>query len=207
MTRRIAGCVPSLWMSHFSKCSSGPAFMTMSGGWMIGPAFMSAPDSASPQGSIAPGKARPMTLERTIGRGQRKDAGRQVLAAGRDLHLMRAVLARQPGQSAGLREGTAGHGCRTARPCWRGGRNRTFPAAGTRPAPRQGAARAARQCRPARRPASDKRSARPRHRRADVGGDQLEGRRVLASKVLELDGRPAAQWLAAASRSRRHIRT
>jgi len=29
---RIAGCVPSLWMSHLSKCSIGPAFMVISGG-------------------------------------------------------------------------------------------------------------------------------------------------------------------------------
>ena len=41
-----------------SKCSSGPAFMVISGGWMMGPAFISAPESASPQSSITPGKAR-----------------------------------------------------------------------------------------------------------------------------------------------------
>ena len=34
--------------------------MTISGGWMMGPAFISAPDSASPHGSITPGKARPI---------------------------------------------------------------------------------------------------------------------------------------------------
>jgi hypothetical protein len=32
--------------------------MTISGGWMMGPAFISAPDSASPHGSMAPGKTR-----------------------------------------------------------------------------------------------------------------------------------------------------
>src|SRR5258706_210860 len=60
LTRRIAGCVPSLWMSQRSKCCSGPAFMVMSGGWMIGPAFISAAESASPQSSITPGKAFPI---------------------------------------------------------------------------------------------------------------------------------------------------
>ena len=35
--------------------------MVMSGGWMIGPAFISAPESASPQSSITPGNARPIT--------------------------------------------------------------------------------------------------------------------------------------------------
>ena len=58
---RIDFCVPSLWMSQRSKCSIGPAFITISGGWMIGPAFISAPDSASPQGSITPGNALPIT--------------------------------------------------------------------------------------------------------------------------------------------------
>jgi hypothetical protein len=53
VTLRIAGWVPSLWMSQRSKCCSGPAFMMMSGGWMIGPAFMSAPESASSIGSTA----------------------------------------------------------------------------------------------------------------------------------------------------------
>jgi hypothetical protein len=36
-------------MSQRSKCCSGAAFITISGGWMIGPAFISAPDRASPQ--------------------------------------------------------------------------------------------------------------------------------------------------------------
>ena len=35
--------------------------MVISGGWMIGPAFISAPESASPQSSITPGNARPIT--------------------------------------------------------------------------------------------------------------------------------------------------
>ncbi len=50
-----AACLPCGCPS-VSKCSSGPAFMVISGGWMIGPAFISAPESASPQGSIALGK-------------------------------------------------------------------------------------------------------------------------------------------------------
>ena len=49
-------------MSQVGKCSNGPAFITINGGWMIGPAFISAPDSASPQGSITPGKALSITL-------------------------------------------------------------------------------------------------------------------------------------------------
>ncbi len=39
----------ALWMSQRSKCCSGAAFITISGGWMTGPAFISAPESASPQ--------------------------------------------------------------------------------------------------------------------------------------------------------------
>ena len=35
--------------------------MVISGGWMMGPAFISAPESASPQASITPGKALAMT--------------------------------------------------------------------------------------------------------------------------------------------------
>src|SRR6266498_701939 len=49
VTARTDGCVPSLWMSQRSKCCSGAAFITISGGWITGPAFISAPDSASPQ--------------------------------------------------------------------------------------------------------------------------------------------------------------
>ena len=60
MTARIEAWVPSLWMSHSSKCSSGPAFIRISGGWMIGPAFISAPSRASRIGSTE-GNARAMT--------------------------------------------------------------------------------------------------------------------------------------------------
>jgi hypothetical protein len=35
--------------------------MVISGGWMIGPAFISAPESASPHGSMAFGNARSIT--------------------------------------------------------------------------------------------------------------------------------------------------
>ena len=51
VTARMAGWVPSLWMSQRSKCCKGPAFIRMSGGWMMGPAFASAPDRPSPAGS------------------------------------------------------------------------------------------------------------------------------------------------------------
>ena len=76
--------------------------MMMSGGWMIGPAFISAPESASPQSSITPGKALPINASAwsfwTSGKtpvGSR--LARTVIA---DFEW--PVLAGQPGQGAGL---------------------------------------------------------------------------------------------------------
>src|SRR3954464_1654809 len=116
VTRRIEGCVPSLWMSQRSKCSSGPAFIRMSGGGMIGPAFMSAADSASSTGSReanALGMERPRpargACERladagagALGLPRGIDAGRQARGARRDRAGRRPVLTREPGQRAGL---------------------------------------------------------------------------------------------------------
>ncbi len=73
----------------------------MSGGWIIGPAFISAPDSASPQGSIAR-KRLADHLQRVVCEIERKDANRQPLGADGDGNLERPVLARQPGQRAGF---------------------------------------------------------------------------------------------------------
>ena len=75
---------------------------------MIGPAFISAPDSASPQGSITPGNARADHIERMIGSFQRKHADRQPLGADGDGDFERAMLARQPGQRAGFGESDGG---------------------------------------------------------------------------------------------------
>jgi hypothetical protein len=85
------------------KCSIGLAFITISGGWMIGPAFISAPDKASPHSSITPRKGRPITssawsavLSGNTPTGSR--LARMVMAT------RTAVLPRQPGQGAGLGE-------------------------------------------------------------------------------------------------------
>ena len=75
---------------------------------MIGPAFISAPDSASPQGSIAPGNARPITSSAWSRVLEREHADRQPLGADGDGDLERPVLARQPGQGAGLGEAGVG---------------------------------------------------------------------------------------------------
>ena len=53
VTARTDGWVPSLCMSQCSKCSMGPAFIVINGGWIMGPAFINAPDNASSQGSMA----------------------------------------------------------------------------------------------------------------------------------------------------------
>src|SRR6202171_3165368 len=50
------------------------------------------------------GKSLADDLKRMVSKSQRKDAGRQMLAAGGNLHLMRAVLARQPRQGTSFRE-------------------------------------------------------------------------------------------------------
>ena len=164
VTRRIAACVPSLWMSQRSKCSIGPAFITISGGWMIGPAFISAPDSASPQGSITPGKARPITSSAWSRVRQRKHADRQPLGADGDRDLERAVLARQPGQRAGLGKAGVGAVAGVVRGLGEDHRCRTSPAAGTRPGRRADAARAAWRYPAARRRARGTGSARRRRR-------------------------------------------
>ena len=108
VTRRIDVCVPSLWISHRSKCSIGPAFMTISGGWMMGPAFISAPDSASPHGSITPGESASDDMECMIGLIKRKHANRQPFGTDGDSDLERPVLARQPWQRTGLGERDSG---------------------------------------------------------------------------------------------------
>ncbi len=100
---------------------------------MIGPAFISAPESASPQSSITPGNARPMTRERVILQPQRQHAGRQPLRPDRDRDLVRSVLAREPRQACRSRRTPHRRGCRRrARPS-RKCRSRTCRAAGTRP--------------------------------------------------------------------------
>ena len=82
--------------------------MVMSGGWIIGPAFISAPESASPQSSITPGKAFEMMASAWSLRVQRKHAGRQALGAHGDRNLERAMLARQPRKRPGFGKGHVG---------------------------------------------------------------------------------------------------
>ena len=74
----------------------------------MGPAFISAAESASPQSSITPGNARLMTVKRMLLAREREHAGRQPLGPHRDRQLERAVLAREPGQRAGLGIGDLG---------------------------------------------------------------------------------------------------
>ena len=74
---------------------------------MIGPAFISAPDSASPQGSITPGNARD-DIERTIRSFQRKHADWQPFGADGDGDFERTMLARQPWQRSGFGERDGG---------------------------------------------------------------------------------------------------
>ena len=52
MSRRTRGVVPAAWMSKRPP-SIGPVFRSTSGGWMTGPAFVSATSSASAQRRIA----------------------------------------------------------------------------------------------------------------------------------------------------------
>ena len=102
---------------------------------MIGPAFISAPESASPQSSITPGKARPITPSACVLAAQREHAGRQPLGTDGDRRLERPVLAREPRQRAGLGERGIGAIAGIAQRPWRtctepnvpGGRNTTCP--------------------------------------------------------------------------------
>ena len=82
--------------------------MMINGGWMMGPAFIKRAESASPQASMTPGNARPITASAWLGQTQREDAGRQPLGADGDRRLEGAVLAREPRQRAGLGERNLG---------------------------------------------------------------------------------------------------
>jgi len=74
----------------------------------MGPAFISAPDSASPHGSITPGEGASDDMECMIGLIKRKHANRQPFGTDADSDLERPVLARQPRQGAGLCETRVG---------------------------------------------------------------------------------------------------
>ena len=74
---------------------------------------------------------------------ERKHADRQPLGADGDGDLERSVLARQPGQRAGLGKADAGADCRRRAPPWRRSSSRRWPAAGTPPGHRPDAARSA----------------------------------------------------------------
>ena len=89
---------------------------------MIGPAFISAPDSASPQSSITPGKAFETTASAAVLLRERKHAGRQALGAHGDGDFERAMLARQPRQRPGFRKGNGG--AIAGVPCGRGEQHR-----------------------------------------------------------------------------------
>ena len=78
--------------------------MTISGGWMIGPAFISARRQRVAARLDHAGKGASDHVERVIPRLQRQHAGRQPLGADGDGDLERPVLARQPRQRAGLGE-------------------------------------------------------------------------------------------------------
>ena len=79
--------------------------MTINGGWMIGTGIHQRTRQRIAARLDGARKGRPMTASAWSASAKRKDAGRQVLAARRDLHLVRPVLARQPRQGAGLGEG------------------------------------------------------------------------------------------------------
>ncbi len=104
---------------------------------MIGPAFISAPDSASPHGSITPGNARPIISSACACTVQREHAGRQPLGADGDGRLEGPVLAGEPRQRAGLGESDLRRDCRrpsaalanSTEPKVPGGRNTTWPSA------------------------------------------------------------------------------
>src|SRR5258705_3901803 len=103
VTRRIAGWVPSLWMSHLSKCSIGPAFMVISGGWMIGPAFISAHREGIAAWFDGVWKRALDHAQRVRREAEWKHASRQPRAPARDADRIRTLLAREPWQGPGLR--------------------------------------------------------------------------------------------------------
>ena len=152
VTRRIEACVPSLWMSQRSKCSIGPAFMTISGGWMIGAGIHQRRRQRVAARLDHAGKRAADHVERMIGRRQRKHADRQPLGADGDRDLERSVFARQPWQRAGLGKADAARDCRPPAPPWQRSSSRRSPAAGTPPGRRSDAARAAARYRAARMP-------------------------------------------------------
>ncbi len=98
------------------------------------------------------GKGAPDHIERMIGGIKRKYADRQPLGADGDGDFERSVLARQPGQRAGLGKARRLRDCRRRARPWQRSSSRMSPAAGTPPVHRSDAARAAVRYRAARRP-------------------------------------------------------
>ena len=181
--------------------------MVISGGWMIGPAFISAPESASPHGSMTPGNARPITsnacacsVSGNTPVGSR--LARMVIAASKGPCLRvshgsvpvsaNATLARLPASHAVLANSTE--------PKVPGGRNTTWPSA------RCGAStRAISACAVAgagHRISSAPRTASPMSAVISAGRASCRPR-----KSLTVISPPAALCASMAARSRRHRRT
>ena len=132
----------------------GPAFMVINGGWMIGPAFISAAESASPQ---------PRSRSEKRVRSRRVHALRDVTETRRSAtaRLCRkcelrkgpaCAQATEASQSPPLR---SPHGCPHPARRWRRCRSRMCREAGTRPARRANAARRDWRYQAARRQAPD----------------------------------------------------
>ena len=188
VTRRTAACVPSLWMSQRAKCSSGAAFMTISGGWMMGPAFISAAESASPQGSMTPGNAAPITSSAWPAR----RAGNTPVGS----RLARMVMATSKGPCLRVSQGSVPVSAKAT--------SARLPASRAREREHHRAERAGRQehhlpvnqvrrqcpgdvgLRRRGRGAQDQ--GRVAHRFGDVGGDESRARLVTAPEVLDDDG-------------------
>ena len=154
------------------------------------------------------GKRAADHVERMVLQPQRKHAGRQPLGADRDRHLERPVLARQPGQGAGLGEGRVGAVAGVVRRLSRKHTSRTCRAAGTRPVRpcRCGAsARAMSGCAVA--GAGQRISSASRTASRDVVRHQRQLRLVPAAKILHQDRAAGRACAATAARSRRHSRT
>ena len=173
---------------------------------MIGPAFISAPDSASPQCSITPGNARAIKASAWSLQRKRKDAGRQPLGTDRDrdsngpcLRVSQgsvpvsanATSARLPASCAAL--------ANSIEPKVPGGRNTTWPSA------RCGASRLAMSaCAVA--GAGHRISSAPRTASAMSSVTSAGFTSSPAGEILEQDRPPAARCAATAALSRRHSR-
>ena len=93
-------------MSRLSKCSIGPAFVTMSGGCEDRPRVHQGGGKRVAARLDGAGKRLPQDLQRPRRAPLRKDTDGQPLAPARDPHLERAALAREPRQRPRLREGS-----------------------------------------------------------------------------------------------------